>query len=251
MSAAAPHRVPWGFMAAVGVGLLILVTLGTWQLHRRDVKEAYIARVEAGMAAEAVDLPAALERWRSGADVDFMQVRVAGRYQPGPQFRLFSQLQGVSGWQLVAVLASNGGPAVLVDRGFVPDELKDSEAADLPAGSLEFTGILRRHRAEQGLFTPDNDAAGNQWFWWDTGAMAIAAGLVPGDLPAFVIQRTPQAGDPDWPRAVATGAAAIPNNHLQYALTWYALAMVLAVMAFIFARTGLRPPDRHDNQRDE
>jgi surfeit locus 1 family protein len=237
-------------MAAVVVGLAILVALGTWQLHRRSIKQTLIARIETRMTSEPVDWPVALDALRRGKDVDFLRVRISGRYRSGPQFHLFSQLQGQSGWQLVAVLESDGGPAVLVDRGFVPDELKDAAALRVTGGQVTITGILRLHQMARGLFTPDNDAAANQWFWWDISAMAAAAGLASGDVPEAIVHREPQTADPMWPKAMGADLAGIPNNHLQYAMTWYALAIVLAVMAFIFARTRLQAPDRHNNHRD-
>ncbi len=251
MSTAGARSLSWGFAVTVGVALAILISLGTWQVRRLAWKEALIARIEAGLAAKPVALSVALEQWRNGHDIDFTRVRVSGHYRPSPQFHLFSLVKGTSGWQLAAVLQSDDAGAVIVDRGFVPDGLQDAKLAAVPAGPVELTGVIRLYRGTRALFTPDNNAVTNQWFWWDTKAMAIAAGLDPADVLRLVVHRQPQAGDPQWPLSTGVDLSAIPNNHLQYAITWYALALVLAVMAFIFARNRLAGPDRHDDHRQE
>ncbi len=243
MTALSLRRLPLGFVLAVGTGLALLVALGTWQVRRLAAKEVLLARIEAGLVAQPIALPRALERLHGGADIDFTRVHLIGRYRPGPQFRLFSQFKGMTGWRLAAVFESDDAGDVLVDRGFIPDELKDTPAADLPSGRLEMTGVIRLHRRAKGFFTPDNKPAANQWFWWDMRAMTMAAGLAPADVPALVVHRQAQAGDPPWPRASGVDLSVIPNHHLQYAITWYALAIVLIVMAWTYARKNFAAPD--------
>ena len=242
------RRLPLGFVLAVAAGLAVLLALGTWQVERLGEKQALLARIETGLAAQPVALSRALERLHGAIDVDFTRVRLSGRYKPGPQFHLFSQLKGMTGWRLVAVFETDDAGDVLVDRGFIPDEMKDNAAADVPAGRVEMTGVIRLHRRARGPFTPDNKPAANEWFWWDTRAMTIAAGLVPADVPALVVHRQSQAGDPPWPRSTGVDLSIIPNHHLQYAITWYALAIVLIVMAWTYARKNFAALDARDNR---
>lgn len=251
MSTTGTRSLSRGFVVTVVVALVILISLGTWQVRRLAWKDALIARIEAGLAAKPVTLTEALKQWRNGRDIEFLRVRVTGHYRPKPQFRVFSLVNGKSGWQLAAFLESDDAGDVIVDRGFVPDGLKDQSVTAVPAGPVELTGVIRLHRGAKALFTPDNNAATNQWFWWDTRAMDVAAGLAPADVPQLVVHRQPEAGDPRWPVSMGVDLSAIPNSHLQYAITWYALALVLAVMAFIFARNRLAGPDHHDDRRDE
>ena len=251
MSITGTRSLSWGFVVTVVVAMAILVSLGTWQVQRLAWKQALIARIEAGLAARPVTLTEALKQWRNGRDIDFLRVQMTGHYRPKPQFRVYSLLDGTSGWELAAFLESDDAGNVIVDRGFVPDDLKDEGVAAVPAGPVELTGVIRLHRGAKALFTPDNNAAANQWFWWDTRAMDIAAGLAPADVPQLVVHRQRAVDDPRWPASTGVDVSAIPNSHLQYAITWYALALVLAVMAFIFARNRLAGPERHDDQRDE
>ena len=97
--------------------------------------------------------------------------------------------QGVPGWRVVTPLKSDDGIFVLVDRGFIADEQRDPSRrpGSQPEGHVEVSGYLSRHPAGQGLFTPDNDAAKNNWYWWDVPAMLAFGKIDPGSrvTPAF------------------------------------------------------------------
>jgi len=245
------RRLPLGFVTAASLGMVVLLSLGTWQILRRVEKEALLAHIRAGMAAPPVALSVALDRWHAGKDVSYLRVHLTGRYRPGPQLRLFRPLNGMAGWHLAAVFESDDAGDVLVDRGFVPDELKDSAVTALPAGRVKLTGVLRLHRRARGPFTPDNKPVSNEWFWWDVRAMTVAAGLAPGDMPKLVVHLQPAPGDPRWPRATGVDLSGIPNHHLQYAATWFGLALTLAIMAFSFVRKSLGRSDGDDNHGDQ
>jgi surfeit locus 1 family protein len=132
---------------------------------------------------------------------------------------------------------------VLVDRGFVPDELKDPSAR--PQGQIEnvtsVTGIVRVPD-KQGLFTPDNEPKANRWFWRDWPAMTRAlfpAGTI-GIAPFFLeADDTPIPGG--WPKGGQTRLD-IPNDHLQYAITWFLLAAGLLVIYVFYVLAAYRRP---------
>jgi len=110
------HRLLWpGLMALVM--FLVLLALGTWQMHRLAWKEGILAQIAAGESAAAIPLPE--------APGPFVKVRVTGRFRPdlsalfGAEVRDFPS-GPVMGAQLVAPLERDNGPPVLVDRGWVP-----------------------------------------------------------------------------------------------------------------------------------
>ncbi|MEC9367996.1 MAG: SURF1 family protein, partial [Pseudomonadota bacterium] len=156
---------------------------------------------------------------------------------------------GTPGWRIITPLDTDDAQIVMVDRGFVPDPLKDTarRAAGQLQGEVTLIGIIRVPPSEKGQFTPDNDPARNIWHWRDLEAMARAAlesDQLPSLVPFFMEVRepTPPGG---WPRP--RGAIPeLPNRHLEYALTWFALAGVLVVMYVLFLRANLgrRPVDK-------
>ncbi len=207
------------------LGGLLLIGLGTWQVQRLHWKEGLIAARYAAVHGTPAALPHTLAE---ASAEEFRHVRVAGRFLAAPEFHVHALSQaGDDGYHAVNPVALAGGGIVLVDRGFVPAGMK----APAPAGTV--TGLLRLYQGRPSWFTPDNRAGSNEWFYVDPAAMA-AAGQLAGVLPFYV---DADAG-PD-PRAYPLGgqtALDLPNNHLQYAVTWYALAAALAVYYVLIVR---------------
>ncbi|MGH6875183.1 MAG: SURF1 family protein, partial [Aestuariivirgaceae bacterium] len=111
-----------------------------------------------------------------------------------------------------------------------------SRPESLVPGTVEVTGLLRK-RQEQGVFTPDNRPEQNLWYWPDLPALfASLDGAAAHVQEPFLVQALPGSGQPPLPRPIAPDLASIPNNHFGYALTWFALAVVLAVMTVLLIR---------------
>jgi surfeit locus 1 family protein len=182
------------------------------------------------VSAEPVSLATVEEVMKRGEDAEFVRVTATGRYLHDRELYVFATSGSLIGWKLVTPLATGSGEHILVDRGFLPSELRDpgKRPGSQPPGEATVTGAVRLHRLAKGPFTPDNDPLNNVWHWWDLPSMAHAAGI--GEAPSFVLQAEPQPGDPPWPRAARSDPSAIPDRHFEYALTWFALAVVLVVM---------------------
>ncbi len=136
---------------------------------------------------------------------------------------------------MIAPLVTPDGEIVLVDRGFVPDVLKDRAARGEgePSGAVTVTGLARAPET-QGSFIPDNDPERNRWFWRDLAGMTKSMGLEGTIAPFFVdAERSGAVGV--WPQGGQTRLD-IPNDHLQYAITWFLLALSLLVIYAIYVR---------------
>ncbi len=223
--------------------LAVLLGLGTWQLQRLEWKTALQARIDRGLAAPpAAEFPALAAE---PADWDYRRVRVTGRFLHDSEFHLvgrsFERRPGVEiVTPLIASRPALRGP-LMVHRGWVP--IDKAAAARRPEtlveGEVTLTGILLAPSGRQPWLRPDNDPAANQWFWIDLAAMGTAAGFpegVPGTL-LYAERAADPAALPVGGRLTTT----LSNDHLQYAATWYALALVLAVILFLF---HYRPVDR-------
>jgi surfeit locus 1 family protein len=232
------------------IGLGVLLSLGIWQLERKAWKEALIARVEASAKAE----PRSLAMLRgTQEEIAFSRVTLHGRFVPNAEFHVWSPQKAGPGWLIVGVLALEkaDGPAtpydhVLVLRGIVPDALKSaaarSETERVGEGLMAVTGRLRYAKA--GAFTPSPDPAKNIWHALDGEAMRRAAvrhlmraaptatfdeaALLRASAPFFV-EAEGKTGSGEWPRP-QPAPLSLANDHLNYALTWFALALVLVVM---------------------
>jgi len=228
--------------------LAVLIGLGTWQVERLHWKEALIAERTAAVSAPPTALPRTLEETRPLA---FHRVRAKGQFLHDREVPVHAieRQRGAAGYLVVTPLRLDDGAIVLVERGWVPTEKRDpaTRAEGNPPGEVAVDGLLRLAPAEKpGWFVPANDPGRAEWFWIDLPAMARAAGVAEA-LPFYV-----EAGAAPNPGGLPVGGQAntdLPNDHLQYAITWYALAAALAVIYLLLlrheraaARTSREPP---------
>ena len=197
------------------VGCGILISLGVWQVQRLAWKEAYLAGIEAKIAADPVDLPAAL----TAAADSYLPVTVTGRFT-GAALEVLSGKKDVgAGVRVIAAFQTDAGRRVLVDRGFV---LMDFRDAPLEVTAAVVTGNLHWPQdADEN--TPPPDAATGLWFARDVPAMAAALGTEP----VLIVARGMTG---DGIEAMPLDTSTIPNDHAGYAFTWFALALIWAVM---------------------
>jgi surfeit locus 1 family protein len=227
-----------GFTALALAALAVLIGLGVWQLERLQWKEGLIAEIEARSKGAPITLAEAIAVARQGRDPSYYRVRVEGRFDHGKERYLFSQSlsDGTPGWHVVTPLETVDGNIVLVDRGFVPDTLKDpsSRASGEVEGPVTVTGIARSPEI-QGSFVPDNELQANRWFWRDLGAMARSMFPEGTVVAPFFLEAEKSDVPGGWPEGGQTRLE-LPNNHLQYAITWFLLALCLVVIYAVYVR---------------
>lgn len=209
-----------GLTIASAIGVLILLWLGTWQIQRLGWKEGLLAERVAAIAQPPVALPA-IDAGLSG--LDFRRVVVQGTFLHGAEKRVTGQYLPQTaqpdklGEHVVTPIKLADGSLLLVNRGWAPvqGEIRRSE------GGVELVGVLRPE-PEIGWMQPPNDPAKNTWFRINIAEMSV--GLTGPVRPYYL-----EALADDQTQAPIGGQTrvALPNNHLQYALTWYSLAFVL------------------------
>jgi surfeit locus 1 family protein len=222
--------------------LAVLVGLGTWQLQRRTWKEALIAKIAARVKAEPVSLAVALRRYAEGGDVEYAHVVARGRFHHDKERYLYAPAKSGLGWHVYTPLEFAPRRIVWVNRGFVPDELKSPQSrpgGDAPDGQAGIAGIVRLP-PQPGLFTPQNDPARNLWYWPDAAAMTASAFAAQPVETAPVTIDADASPDPGARPRGGTTRIDLPNRHLEYALTWYGLALTLIGVYVAFAVSRLR-----------
>jgi len=221
----------WPTLAALGA-LALLLGLGTWQVQRLHWKEALIAARAAQLAAPPEALPAQSADWRAW---DFRRVEVRGTFEHEAE-QLFgaSAIDGQLGHHVLTPLVRPDGAAVLVDRGWVPADRAHPAARreGQLEGQVSVTGIARYRGAERpNWLIPDNQPGQRLWFSYDLPALERATGL---ELLPVVVEADATPNPGGLPLGGQT-LVELPNNHLQYAITWYGLAAALVGVYLAFS----------------
>lgn len=223
----------WPTLMTVPV-LIALIGLGTWQVQRLNWKSALVAAMEVRLAAPGEPLPAGRidpDAWH------YRRVSVLGTFDHSKEVHMFSHShRGQLGYHVYTPLRrADGAGTVLINRGWVPNDRKDpvSRPAGQLSGIVTVAGIARKGWP-QTAFVPDNDLAKNVWFYADLDAMAAAMGVALGvDAPALFVEAG-RAPNPGVHPLGGQTRVEIRNAHLQYAITWYALAVALMVIYVVW-----------------
>lgn len=241
-------RGAWRDLVAPGLSALIvlaiLLGLGVWQIARKTEKEALIGRIrERSLAAPVA--PPSPDAWNPARD-EFRHVRVTGRFLNDRETLVHGLAPGdtpgraLQGYYVLTPFERTDGGTLLINRGFVPTELKaQADRRDgLVAGETAVTGLLRASEP-RGLFVPAPDPARGAWFNRDIAGIAEARGL--GPVAPYLVEADAVPGQASWPRGGQLRID-LPNNHLQYAFTWFGIAACLVGVFSVFAWRRLHDP---------
>ncbi|MBW7961552.1 SURF1 family protein [Bradyrhizobium sp. BR 10261] len=220
------------------IAFVVLMALGVWQVERRTWKLALIDRVEQRVHAAAQPIPSRAS-WPAitAASDEYRHVSVAGRFLHDRETLVQAVTEEGPGYWVLTPLERDDGTTVLINRGFVPSERRAPSAhqGGNPDGRVEVTGLLRITEPKGG-FLRDNVPQHNRWYSRDVAAIAAARNL--HNVAPFFIDA--DAGSRSGPGPIGgLTVVRFPNNHLIYALTWFALAFMLAGRLFVTFRGGL------------
>jgi surfeit locus 1 family protein len=244
---APPRRSRFGILLPAALAFAILIGLGVWQIERKAWKEGLIAAVTERVEAPPAALPPA-KAWPAldQASNEYRHVTFIAQFDHSREALVFAAATGFrpdvdnagpGDWVFTPARLDDGS-VVMVNRGYVPDGRQDAKSRPegQVSGPVEITGAMRwpdlRH-----WFTPSDDPVRNLWFTRDPTAIAAAKGL--GTVAPFYVEQetpVPPGGLPQPGKLVV----ALPDNHLQYALTWFGLAAVLVgvVVSWLVTSAG-------------
>jgi surfeit locus 1 family protein len=210
-----------------------LVALGVWQLERRVTKLTLIDQVEHRLSAPSVPAPGPAAWPAIGPQSAYTRVAIHGLLLRDRTTLTQAVTAFGPGFWVMTPMKTDEGFLVLINRGFVPSAVTGPvEKTPLPT-PVAISGLLRISEPKGG-FLRTNDPAADRWYSRDVAAIAARRTLGPV-APYFI--DADQKSEPTSPRGGLT-IVSFPNNHLQYALTWFAMA---GLLAFATVRMVLRP----------
>lgn len=214
----------WVFLLTFGlIGLTVLMALGIWQMQRLAWKQTVLAQIDSRIIAAPVAVPQ-----NPDPELDkYMPVQAHGSVLAGEAHVLVSIKDVGAGYRIIAPYQLADGRRILLDRGFIRTKAKEAVRT---IGPLDVAGNLHWPDEIDG-YTPAPDLAANIWFARDVPALAEALDTLPVLLIARTTSQTNASVTP-----LPVDSAGIPNDHLQYAITWFSLAAIWLVMTGFFLR---------------
>ena len=236
----------WLLIACILAGTAVLLALGTWQVQRLAWKEAMIARVEANVARPPLPLDDVIAMHERGEDIEYQPTQATGRFRHDLEQYYFATFASRTGRFVYTPLEMVDGRTLWVNRGFVPQERIDrsTRSDGLIEGEVTVVGLARgAPDGPPNSLTPANEPDANIYYWKSLPQMTRAAyGSDDGsDVPTMVPMFLDAAREGEHAVALPVGGVTrvtFPNNHLQYAVTWYGLAGTLLLVGgtFLFRR---------------
>ncbi len=226
----------WATLVAIP-GVLVMLALGAWQTQRLSWKASEQAYRDERVAAAPIELPATVD---DPAVLFYRHVIVEGEFLHDQEMFLGARShQRQLGFQVITPFKRTSGDTILLNRGWVPLERKEPRhrRAGQVSGTVRIEGLVVPG-GHDAWFAPDNHPETRLWYWVDLVSLSAIAGI---PIQGFIVD----AGAAENPGGFPLGGQTIVtlrNEHLSYAITWYALAVGLAVIYVIFMRGTRRPP---------
>jgi len=221
---------------------IVLLALGTWQLERKVWKSVLIGKLTSRLSAAPADFPVRAAWPNLSADLfEYDRVSFRAEYLPDKDALVWATASAMRddvkppGFFVFTPARLPDGQLVVVNRGFVANP-RPNGASPRPApaaGPVTILGVLRWPERPSWFQTTRYDPSDRLWFVRDQ--LAMAAEHQWGEVTPFYVERESQQ-PPDGLPSPGKLRPNLPDNHLQYALTWYGLAVVLAVIFALWVR---------------
>lgn len=213
--------------------------LGVWQVERLAWKRDLIARVDQRIHAEPVAAPAKAD-WAAinRNDDEYLRVTAEGVLQNDKESYVYASTVLGAGYWVITPLTLSDGTSVMINRGFVPSEKRDpnSRAEGQISGPVKISGLLRLDEPG-GTFIRSNAPDDDRWYSRDVHAIAAKRGVA--DIAPYFIDADATENPGGYPKGGLTQVV-FPNSHLSYAITWFAIAIMVAGLLVYVIRSELK-----------
>ena len=189
---------------------MLFCILGTWQLHRLQWKQDLINQIDKGLKSPPI-------KYSRNIKKNYQRVQLTGNFNFSSQIFLYSlNEKGKPGFDVITPFVTTNKENVLVNRGWIKKNLKNN----LPSISKpnNITGMLRTANRKN-LFTPENDLQENVWFYLNLNDVEKFTGT---KFSKYIVYLEDKNINIPKPKKITID---LPNNHLKYAITWYAISI--------------------------
>ena len=212
------------FQLFVIIFVTIFCALGTWQLYRLQWKLELISEITFGLDSSPIEYSNSIKK-------NYQRVSAKGKFNFDKQIYLYSlNDNGKPGYDVITPFRTNKNENVLVNRGWIKKEFKNNPIINKNIeDEQKIIGLLRKIY-KPNIFKPDNDLKNNIWFSINLEDLKVTSGERFNEFVIFLEDN--QAKTP-IPKKISID---VPNNHLKYAITWYAISISIIFYYLYFRR---------------
>jgi len=202
----------------------IFCALGTWQIYRLQWKLELISEITHGLNSSPTEYSNLIKK-------NYQRVNAMGKFNFEKQIYLYSlNDSGKPGYDVVTPFRTNKNQNVLINRGWIKKELKGNPSINLETeAEIEIVGLLREIY-KPNIFKPNNDLKNNIWFSINLEDLKDTTGE---QFNEFIIFLEDNQIKTPLPKKISID---VPNNHLKYAITWYAISISIIFYYLYFRR---------------
>ena len=200
--------------------ILVLISLGSWQLYRLNWKLNLIEEIENSLINNPIELSKINKK-------NFLRIKTSGEIDFDKQIYLYNLNEsGKPGFEVINPILINN-ENYLINRGWIPFDKKNQPEIDL-IDEDKIVGTLKL-QSKANSFKPDNDIDKNYWFTLDREDVFKYTGK---NFSNFIIYLN---GDYKIPKPKVI-TANISNNHKKYAITWFSMAISILLIYLYFRK---------------
>ena len=200
--------------------ILVLLSLGFWQLYRLNWKLNLLSEIDSSLRNDPVEFSKVDKK-------NYLRIKTSGIVDFNKQIYLYNLNEsGKPGFEVINPIIINN-ENYLINRGWIPFDKKDKPEVNL-INEGNIIGTLKlQHKAS--TFKPDNDINKNYWFTLNREDIFKYTGKKFSD---YIIYLN---GDYKLPKPKVI-TANISNNHKKYAITWFSMAISILLIYLYFRK---------------
>ena len=200
--------------------ILVLLSLGSWQLYRLNWKLNLLSEIDSSLKNNPVEFSKVDKK-------NYLRIKTSGIVDFNKQIYLYNLNEsGKPGFEVINPIIINN-ENYLINRGWIPFDKKDKPEINL-INERNIIGTLKlQHKAS--TFKPENDINKNYWFTLNREDIFKYTGKKFSD---YIIYLN---GDYKLPKPKVI-TANISNNHKKYAITWFSMAISILLIYLYFRK---------------
>ena len=200
--------------------ILVLISLGSWQLYRLNWKLNLITQIKNSLKNNPIELSKVDKK-------NYLRIKTSGKINFEKQIYLYNLSDsGKPGFEVINPIIINN-ENYLINRGWISFDQKDQSNINL-VNEDKIIGTLKL-QSKASIFKPENDVKKNYWFTLDRDDIFKYTGK---KFSEYIIYLN---GDYKIPKPKVI-TANISNNHKKYAITWFSMAISILLIYLYFRK---------------